>query len=127
VNSILQNFWQGQVEDELTAMNFERVGVYRPAFLLCDRREPRPFLVRLPGILMKPAIWAFPTSFSVPTDSVAKVSVNWSECLLLQGISQAIIESMHLPLKDGVKLEIYENPRLHELACGYDERYGVKK
>jgi hypothetical protein len=54
------------------AMNFERVGVFRPAFLLCDRRGAH-FGERLVKIALKPVIWASPTSSSVPTDSVAKV------------------------------------------------------
>jgi hypothetical protein len=54
------------------AMNFERVGVFRPAFLLCDRREAR-FGERLAVTVLKPVFWASPTFMSVPTDSVAKV------------------------------------------------------
>lgn len=33
---------KGQVDEEVSALSFERVSIYRPGVLLCDRQESRP-------------------------------------------------------------------------------------
>jgi hypothetical protein len=61
------------VENELFAMNFERVSAYRPAGLLCHRQERR-VVERIVMTVLRPKLWPKLKRVAVPTDSVAKVS-----------------------------------------------------
>jgi oxidoreductase len=74
-SSFLYPKTKGQVEEELQAMNFERLFIYRPAMLLCKREEVRT-MEKAALFLMKPITWAFPTFISVPTSTVGRAVVN---------------------------------------------------
>jgi len=87
---------KGQTEEALKVMHFDRVSIYRPGVLMCDRQESRPaeFAFRT---LLKPVSYFFPTAITTPTKVMAL----------------AMINNM---LAKGDKVELYENKAIHELS-----------
>ncbi|CAC5397276.1 HTATIP2 [Mytilus coruscus] len=65
---------KGQVEEELKVMHFDRLSVFRPGVLMCDREESRPGEAFFRTVL-KPFSYFFPTAITTPTDVVAKAMV----------------------------------------------------
>ena len=72
---VLYNKTKGEVEEDLKAMEFERLDIFRPGLLLCDREEKRGGESFFRAVL-KPIYKTFPTSMSTPTSTVAKAMVN---------------------------------------------------
>ena len=66
---------QGEVEAELTTMNFDQLSIMRPGFLLCDRQDRRLGEKCVVGVL-KPMSKVFPTALTTPTPTVAKAMAN---------------------------------------------------
>jgi len=66
---------KGEVEEELKAMKFDNLFIYRPGLLLCDRAERRAFEKAF-MLLTKPFVYMFPTAISVPTPTVAMAMIN---------------------------------------------------
>ena len=63
---------KGKVENEVTALGFDHLGIYRPGLLLCDREDRRFF----ENILQSVARYTDSSSWwSVPTGIVAKAMV----------------------------------------------------
>ncbi|XP_033751785.1 oxidoreductase HTATIP2-like [Pecten maximus] len=65
---------KGEVEDALKKMSFDKLSIFKPAFLLCDRSERR-LGERVTQFLMKPLICMFPTYSAVPTSYVGGAMV----------------------------------------------------
>ncbi|XP_033751784.1 oxidoreductase HTATIP2-like [Pecten maximus] len=65
---------KGEVEDSLKKMSFDKLSIFKPALLLCDRPERR-LGERMFQTLMKPWICMFPTKGSVPTSYVGRAMV----------------------------------------------------
>src|SRR4051794_33447939 len=62
---------KGQVEENIKAMGFPRLSIFRPAFLEC-KRENTPPLEAAASCLISMVSLAFPKALSVPTKYVAK-------------------------------------------------------
>ncbi|KAH9494999.1 Oxidoreductase htatip2 [Bulinus truncatus] len=90
---------KGEVEHTLSEMNFDRLSIYRPGLLLCDRQQSRP-MEKVTTIFLKPITSFFPTLMSVPTSTVAMAMVN----------------NVVNPTKN--THETYENKNIHLIAKG---------
>jgi len=88
---------KGLAEQRVGEVGFPSFTIFRPGFLICDRKESR-FMERAVSVLLAPIIWAKPTWISVPTNTVAK----------------AIIANLWR--KSEKNMEIVENAAIHELA-----------
>lgn len=73
--SLLYTRIKGQVEEALKVIHFERLSIFRPGVLMCDREESRPGEHFFRTIL-KPFSYFFPTAITTPTEVVAKALVN---------------------------------------------------
>jgi len=60
---------KGQVETEVMNLDFERLSIYRPALLLCERKENRPLEKILQGLLGAIDLWS---KITIPTKTVAQ-------------------------------------------------------
>lgn len=89
---------KGEAEEDLKAMDFDSLFIYRPAMLLGDREERRPFEIAA-KVLMKPITWAFPTAISIPMSMVAK----------------ALVNKTVMPATD--KVELLDNKAVHRAAA----------
>ncbi|KAJ7317592.1 hypothetical protein JRQ81_003754 [Phrynocephalus forsythii] len=90
---------KGEVEARVQALGFDRCSIFRPAVLLCDRREFRPgewISRKFFGVVALVS----PTAMSVPTATVARAMVN----------------NVVMPAKDGQKVEVLENAAIHALG-----------
>ncbi|XP_076352567.1 protein HTATIP2-like isoform X1 [Tachypleus tridentatus] len=96
-SKILYHKTKGLAEEDLKEVGFDRLSIFRPGFLLCNRRESRP-LERAALTVMKPITSLFPTLMSVPTNYLAK----------------AMVKTVLTP--STVKVEIIENKAIHTLA-----------
>ncbi|XP_069133880.1 oxidoreductase HTATIP2-like isoform X2 [Argopecten irradians] len=65
---------KGEVEHSLTQMAFDKLSIFKPAGLLCDRTERR-IMEKVALTFMKPWIYFFPTIGSVPTSYVGTAMV----------------------------------------------------
>ncbi|XP_060080860.1 oxidoreductase HTATIP2-like [Ylistrum balloti] len=65
---------KGEVEDALKNMAFDKLTIFKPAVLLCDRAETR-IGERIATTIMKPWTMMFPTTGSVPTAYVGRAMV----------------------------------------------------
>ncbi len=76
---------KGQVEAETQELGFERLTIYRPALLMCQREESRPaeWLVQK---LLTPMEYLSPGTMTSPTTTVAKAVIN----SILSPFSQAV-------------------------------------
>ncbi|RUS75802.1 hypothetical protein EGW08_016429 [Elysia chlorotica] len=76
VNSfMLYSKTKGEAEAGVTQIGFERLSIYRPGALLCKREEFR-LGERILYVLLAPVFYLFPTSLSIPVESVARAMVN---------------------------------------------------
>ncbi|XP_046375583.1 oxidoreductase HTATIP2-like isoform X1 [Haliotis rufescens] len=103
-SSMLYTRTKGQVEEALKVMHFDRISIYRPGVLMCDRTEDRPG-EKVARVLLKPISYLFPTAITTPTEIVAKALVN-----------NVVAPSERTQ-------ELYENKAIHQLsgtskACG---------
>ena len=75
---------KGQVEEDCKQLGFERLTIYRPGLLLCDRAEQRggEKFFRLVA-----SWWQQPSSWSIPTTMVAAAMVSRS----LSQVSSAVV------------------------------------
>ncbi|XP_062616295.1 oxidoreductase HTATIP2-like isoform X1 [Saccostrea cucullata] len=89
---------KGQVEESLKVLHFERLSIFRPGILICDREESRPGETVLRTVL-KPIFYFFPTAISTPTEMVARAMVN---------------NAISAPSEN--KTELFENKAIHMLA-----------
>ncbi|XP_013789268.1 oxidoreductase HTATIP2-like [Limulus polyphemus] len=96
-SKLLYHKTKGLTEEDLKDVGFDRLSIFRPGFLLCNRQEFRP-LERAALTVMKPLFSFFPTLMSVPTSYVAK----------------AMVKTALTPNPD--KVEIIENKAMHTLA-----------
>ncbi|KAK3102547.1 hypothetical protein FSP39_012099 [Pinctada imbricata] len=96
-SSILYSRTKGQVEEALKVMHFQRLSIFRPGLLLCNREESRPseFFFRT---LLKPISYFFPTAITSPTEVVARAIVN------------------NIISAPDNNTEVYENRAIHFLA-----------
>lgn len=90
---------KGEAEERLKEMKFERLSIYRPGLLLCDRTESRP-MENLTRCLWTPVAKAFPTFGSVPTAVLAKAMIN---------------VALREPKPDS-SVELYDNAAIHKEA-----------
>ncbi|CAH1785386.1 unnamed protein product [Owenia fusiformis] len=74
-SSLLYTQTKGRVEADVSDLGFDRVSIYRPAVLMCDRTEKRSGEGVL-RTLLKPIAYFAPTLASIPTTTVAKAMVN---------------------------------------------------
>uniref|UniRef100_A0A0B7A4T7 Protein HTATIP2 n=1 Tax=Arion vulgaris TaxID=1028688 RepID=A0A0B7A4T7_9EUPU len=88
---------KGEVEDNLSKMNFDRLSIYRPGFLITDHREEKRTLEKIVKVLMTPIIYFGPTLMSIPVETVAKAMVN------------NVVKPFAIK-------EIYENKAIHQMA-----------
>ncbi|MEE6498962.1 hypothetical protein FKM82_003258 [Ascaphus truei] len=88
---------KGQVEAEVEELGFDRYTIFRPAVLLCDRKESRPseWVARK---MMAPIAYMFPSAFSVPITTLVKAMVN------------------NAVLQNDKKVELLENKAIHMLG-----------
>lgn len=96
-SSFLYTRTKGQVEDALKVMLFDRLSIFRPAMLMCDRQESRPGEA-VARILLKPISYIFPTAITTPVEV----------------LSRAMINNMVAP---GQHFELYENKAIHQLSA----------
>ncbi|XP_077979139.1 protein HTATIP2-like [Glandiceps talaboti] len=96
-SSLLYPKTKGLVEAELGEMTFDRLSIYRPALLMCDRKESRPAEWVLRKVLA-PVAYLAPTAITIPTSVVAKGMIN--NC----------VATSDRPV------EIFENKAIHQLA-----------
>ncbi|XP_071955135.1 oxidoreductase HTATIP2-like [Antedon mediterranea] len=66
---------KGLAEEHVQELSFQRVSIYRPGLLLCDREEKR-FFESVFHKLAKPLEYFMPTAGTAPTVSVAKAMIN---------------------------------------------------
>ena len=66
---------KGEVEEELKELNFDRLDIFRPGALMCDREESRAGERCILAVL-KPFSKAFPYTITTPTNTVAKGMIN---------------------------------------------------
>ncbi|KFW07944.1 Oxidoreductase HTATIP2, partial [Eurypyga helias] len=88
---------QGEVENLVQAVGFDRCTILRPAVLLCKRQESRPMewmVQKFLGVVAQ----VFPTAYSVPVEMVAR----------------AMVASVLQPGKE--KVEVLENEAIHDLG-----------
>ncbi|KFO94242.1 Oxidoreductase HTATIP2, partial [Buceros rhinoceros silvestris] len=88
---------QGEVENLVQAIGFDRCTILRPAVLLCKRQESRPMewvTQQFLGIVARFS----PTAYSVPVETVAR----------------AMVASVLQP--GGGKVEVLENAAIHQLG-----------
>lgn len=64
---------KGQVEEEVTLMGFDRLTIYKPGYLLCDRAERRAFDVVFMGVARTLDRWR---KLSIETSTVGRAIVN---------------------------------------------------
>ncbi|XP_069133882.1 oxidoreductase HTATIP2-like [Argopecten irradians] len=65
---------KGEVEHSLKQMAFDKLSIFKPAMLLCERSERR-IMEKVALTFMKPWICMFPTAGSVPTSYVGTAMV----------------------------------------------------
>lgn len=73
---------KGMIERDLVDMKFDCLEIFRPGFLLCERKESRP-LESFGMFFAKAFNWMLPNRIAIETESVAKAMVNaakkWSD------------------------------------------------
>jgi len=71
---------KGRIERDLAELAFPCLAIFRPGFLLCERKESRP-LEQLGMFFAKGINWCIPNRIAIPTETVAtamvKDSINW--------------------------------------------------
>ncbi|ESO91740.1 hypothetical protein LOTGIDRAFT_217236 [Lottia gigantea] len=98
---------KGQVEEALKNHQFQRLSVYRPGVLMCNRQESRPGEA-IARLFLKPVAALFPTAITTPVETLAKAMIN------------------NVMMKSEKTYEIYENKAIHELAKVGKDKGGCK-
>uniref|UniRef100_S4RT62 Oxidoreductase HTATIP2 n=1 Tax=Petromyzon marinus TaxID=7757 RepID=S4RT62_PETMA len=90
---------QGEIEADVHKLDFERYTVYRPAVLLCDRKESRPteWMTRK---VLSPVAALFPTFITTPVETVVRAMIN----VAVTPASKSV--------------QLLENAEIHRLAAG---------
>jgi len=101
---------KGLAEDHIGELAYARYSIFRPAFLYCDRAEPRA-MERVLHFVFTPAAKFTPTWLTTPTAVVGKAM---------------IANLFKAPLIDGER-EVFENKGIHQLAKEFDECLAAKK
>ncbi|CAI9740085.1 Hypothetical predicted protein [Octopus vulgaris] len=65
----------GLMEETLKVMHFQRLSIFRPGVLLCDRAEHRPGDTIFQKIL-RPVAYFFPTAVTLPVETAAVAMLN---------------------------------------------------
>lgn len=92
---------KGQSEEALKKMNFERLSIFRPAFLQCDRKEHR-LGEKIYREALDPIVsWIFPRHASIQTTKLGK----------------AIVLNVFSPPKGPI--EVFENSQIHDIVDKY--------
>lgn len=68
---------KGEAEEGLKDIKFERLTIYRPGLLMCDRTESRP-MESIARFCFTPIAKLFPTVGSISTEKLAKAMINIS-------------------------------------------------
>lgn len=97
-SSFLYPRTKGQVEEALKVMHFNRLSIFRPGVLMCDRQESRPMEAAFRAVL-KPVSYFFPTAITTPVQIVARAMIN-----------NAIAST------NSTTLELYDNKAIHLLS-----------
>ncbi|XP_014783415.1 oxidoreductase HTATIP2 [Octopus bimaculoides] len=66
---------KGLMEETLKVMHFQRLSIFRPGVLLCDRAEHRPGDTIFQKIL-RPVAYFFPTAVTLPVETAAVAMLN---------------------------------------------------
>ncbi|XP_054859534.1 oxidoreductase HTATIP2-like [Eublepharis macularius] len=98
-SSLLHLRVKGEAESRVKAVGFDRLSIFRPALLLCDRQESRPAEWMARQVLGAVA-YIFPTFYSISTVTVARAMAN----------------IVVMPAKDNQKVEVLENADIHALG-----------
>ncbi|XP_013065725.1 oxidoreductase HTATIP2-like isoform X2 [Biomphalaria glabrata] len=96
-SSFLYPRTKGQVEEALKVMHFNRLSIYRPGVLMCDRQESRPMEAAV-RVVLKPLSYFFPTAITTPVQIMARAMIN-------NAISSTNIST-----------ELYDNKAIHQLS-----------
>ncbi|XP_072045737.1 oxidoreductase HTATIP2-like [Amphiura filiformis] len=74
-SSLLYPQVKGQVEDTVKEMGFEKLSIYRPGLLMCDRKESRAgeWVLRK---MLAPVEYAAPGLATTPTSTLAKAMIH---------------------------------------------------
>lgn len=88
------------MEAEVTELAFDRVSIFRPAVLMCDRQESRPGEAFMRAVLKPFSSTTSPSRLSIPTVTLAKGMLN-----------NAVHESER-------KVELFNNGDIFKLANG---------
>ncbi|KAL8559370.1 hypothetical protein ACOMHN_045090 [Nucella lapillus] len=95
-SSMLYTRTKGQMEEALKVLHFDRLSIYRPAVIMCNREEHRPGEA-FARVLLKPVSYLFPTAITTPVEV----------------LSRAMINNVISP---GETVEVYENKAIHQLS-----------
>ncbi|XP_050409995.1 oxidoreductase HTATIP2 [Patella vulgata] len=98
---------KGQIEEALKNLQFNRLSVFRPGVIMCEREESRP-AEAVARTLLKPIAFFFPTAITTPVGYVATAMIN-------NALS-----------KTDKTYELYENKAIHELAKMAEAPKGCK-
>ncbi|XP_076450349.1 protein HTATIP2-like [Babylonia areolata] len=96
-SSMLYTRTKGQMEEALKVLHFDRLSIYRPAVIMCNREEHRPGEA-FARVLLKPVSYLFPTAITTPVEV----------------LSRAMVNNAMAP-KD-IPVEVYENKAIHQLS-----------
>lgn len=90
---------KGMIERDLIDLKFDCLEIFRPGFLLCDRKESRP-LESLGMAFAKAFNWMLPNRIAIETEAVAKAMINaakkWSERTLSEAAQICIYENREI-------------------------------
>lgn len=75
---------KGRIERDLEKLEFPCLAIFRPGFLLCERKESRA-LEKLGMFFAKGINWCIPNRIAIPTETVAKAMVKDS----INGLSKS--------------------------------------
>jgi len=87
---------KGITEEDVKAIGFKKLSIFRPAMLLCDRSETRA-VEHLTKIILSPIAYVCPTFITIPVPKVA----------------QALVKNAVLSQKP---YQLLENAEIHHLA-----------
>jgi len=106
-SSFLYPQTKGLIEEAVAAVGFNRLFIYRPAFLVEAKRSETRIGEILAHVVTYPIVKLFPTAISVPIGLVAKAMAAVAEK------SQELQSDQQAPLKT-----IYDNKQIHQIAQG---------
>lgn len=88
---------KGLMEETLMEMKFDRLSIFRPGVLLCDRKEHRPGDTIFQSLL-RPIAYFFPTAVTLPVETAAIAMLN------------------NVIAPNNRTVDIYENKAIHVVA-----------